>query len=355
MKKLSLKAKLWLNCGSLLAILLAVGAIGYWSTWKTDVLVRTVQFNVKKQNLSYAIQLAFEKEKVGARDALLHNDSKYLTDAHADFEQQMETLKPLLTSATSRQLFAQIQDASVAYGRILDQAIQLNQAGDHVNALDLFYGASAQQTRADMKKSTNDLESWYGKLAADAEVEQLASGSRTKLFTAVFTCIGLLVGSLVAIVSVRSLITSIVPIVSVMEAISHHNLCIPDVEVTTEDELGQAGRALNTMKGNLSRLVRSITQSAEQLAGATEEIAQGAKQNSSGAHAEAEQAFQVASAMQEMSATVREVADHAHHASDASSQSATAARKGGEIADETLITMNSIASSTAMRRSAFSS
>ena len=100
------------------------------------------------------------------------------------------------------------------------------------------------------------------------------------------------------------------------------------------------------MKGNLSRLVRSITQSAEQLAGATEEIAQGAKQNSSGAHAEAEQAFQVASAMQEMSATVREVADHAHHASDASSQSATAARKGGEIADETLITMNSIASST---------
>jgi methyl-accepting chemotaxis protein len=82
------------------------------------------------------------------------------------------------------------------------------------------------------------------------------------------------------------------------------------------------------------------------LAGATEEIAQGAKQNSSSAHSEAEQAFQVASAMQEMSATVREVADHAQHASVASKQSATSARKGGEIADETLLTMNSIASST---------
>jgi methyl-accepting chemotaxis protein len=132
-----------------------------------------------------------------------------------------------------------------------------------------------------------------------------------------------------------------------MESISQHNLCIPDIEVTTDDELGQAGRALNTMKANLSRMVRSITQSAEQLAGATEEIAQGAKQNSTSAHnSEAEQAFQVASAMQEMSATVREVADHAQHASVASERSASSARKGGEMADETLSAMNSIASST---------
>jgi len=337
---------MWLNCGGLLVILLAVGVIGYWSAWKTDVLVRAVQLDVQKQNLSAAIELAVEKEKVGGRDAILHDDSTYLTAARANFEQQAAMLQPLLATPRGHRLLAQIRDANAANSRFIDQAIQLNKAGDREKSLDLLYGSSLQQVRADLKNSTVDLTDWNGKLATDAEAEQIASGDRTKALVAIFTTLGAVLGIGIAIFSIRSLVGSIRPIVSVMESISNHNLCIPDIEVTTDDELGQAGRALNTMKANLSRMVRSITQSAEQLAGATEEIAQGAKQNSSSAHAEAEQAFQVASAMQEMSATVREVADHAQHASTASEQSATSARNGGKIADETLVTMNSIATST---------
>jgi methyl-accepting chemotaxis protein len=228
----------------------------------------------------------------------------------------------------------------------VDQAIQKHQAGDQAGAIEIFYGSATKQVRADLKKSTDDLIDWYTKLADDAGNDQVAGNRQAVTVIPVITGLGFLIGIGFAVLVIRSLIASIRPIVSVMESISQHNLCIPDIEVTTDDELGQAGRALNTMKANLSRMVRSITQSAEQLAGATEEIAQGAKQNSTSAHSEAEQAFQVASAMQEMSATVREVADHAQHASVASERSASSARKGGEMADETLSTMNSIASST---------
>jgi methyl-accepting chemotaxis protein len=312
----------------------------------TQTLAGTVQFNGHKQDLAGDIQLAIEKEKVGGRDALLHDDSKYLTAARAEFQEKSEELKPLLTSATSHQLFAQIQDQNATYCALVDQAIQKHQAGDQAGAVDIFYGSATKQVRADLKKSTDDLIDWYANLADKAEKEQVAGNKTAVSVIPIMTALGFAIGIGIAILAVRSLVASIKAIVSVMESISNHNLCIPDVEVTTDDELGQAGRALNTMKANLSRMVRSITQSAEQLAGATEEIAQGAKQNSSSAHSEAEQAFQVASAMQEMSATVREVADHAQHASVASKQSATSARKGGEIADETLLTMNSIASST---------
>jgi methyl-accepting chemotaxis protein len=341
-----LKAKLWINCGSLLLILLLVGGIALKTALTTQTLAGTVQFNGHKQDLAGDIQLAIEKEKVGGRDALLHDDSKYLTAARAEFQEKSEELKPLLTSATSHQLFAAIQDQNAAYSGLVDQAIQKHQAGDHAGAVDIFYGSATKQVRADLKKSSDDLIAWYANLADKAAKEQVAGNKSAVSVIPIMTALGFAIGIGIAILVIRSLVTSIKAIVSVMESISNHNLCIPDVEVTTNDELGQAGRALNTMKGNLSRMVRSITQSAEQLAGATEEIAQGAKQNSSSAHAEAEQAFQVASAMQEMSATVREVADHAQHASVASKQSATSARKGGEIADETLLTMNSIASST---------
>jgi methyl-accepting chemotaxis protein len=197
-----------------------------------------------------------------------------------------------------------------------------------------------------LKKSTAELVAWYGNLADKAEAEQVASSNRASTLILVFACIGLLIGSSLAVLIVRSLIGSILPIVEVLQQISQHNLCIPDVEVTTDDELGQAGQALNTMKANLSKMVNSITQSAEQLAAATAQIATGAKHSSESARGEAEQALQAASAMQEMSATVREVADHAEKASEASARSAHAAREGGRVADETLATMSSIAVST---------
>jgi methyl-accepting chemotaxis protein len=346
-RKLNLKSKLWISCGSLLLILLLVGGIALKTAITTQTLAEKVEFNSHKQDLARDIQLAIEKEKVGGRDALLHDDGKYLTAGRAEFAQKMAELQPLLTSATSHQLFSQIQEENATYSGLVDQAIQKHQAGDQAGAIEIFYGPATKQVRADLKKTTDDLIDWYTKLADDAGKDQVAGNKQAVTVIPVITCLGFLIGIGFAVLVIRSLIASIRPIVSVMESISQHNLCIPDIEVTTDDELGQAGRALNTMKANLSRMVRSITQSAEQLAGATEEIAQGAKQNSTSAHnSEAEQAFQVASAMQEMSATVREVADHAQHASVASERSASSARKGGEMADETLSAMNSIASST---------
>src|ERR1019366_1985658 len=108
MKNLSLQKKLWLCCGSLLVVLMLVGGIAYKTFLTTESLVGDVQFNVHKQNLTAAIELAIEKERVGGRDALLHDDSKYLNEARADFDQQMATLKPLLSSTTSHKLYAQI-------------------------------------------------------------------------------------------------------------------------------------------------------------------------------------------------------------------------------------------------------
>jgi methyl-accepting chemotaxis protein len=346
MKYLSLKKKLWLCCGSLLAILLIVGGVAFKSALNTQSLAATVQFNAHKKDLTAEIQFAVEKEKVGARDVLLRGDAKYLTAARAEFQEKMDILQPLLTSPTSHTLFAQIQESNTKYSQVMDQAIEVSKSGDSFKAIELFYGPQAQDARADLNKNSRELIAWYGKLAADAAAQQVSDSKRASLLILVFSCIGLVIGISIAILVIRSLVASITPIVAVMESISQHNLCIPDVEVTTDDELGQAGRALNTMKANLSKMVHSITLSAEQLAAATEEISLGAKQVSVGSHTEAAQAGQVASAMQQMSATVREVSGHAQRASDASSQSAEAAREGGKVAEETLAAMSSIAAST---------
>lgn len=346
MKKLSLRGKLWLLCGSQVLLLLLVGGIGLKSALTTSALVKTVQLTTHKRDLAAAIQLAVEKKKVGGRDALLHNDSKSLANARAEFQRQMDALEPLLSTSTSRQLFADIKSADQAYAQLVEQEIQAHQAGDDAKAIELAYGNGAQQVRANLNTSIDALINWFSKQAEDAEAEQIAESRSASFWMLVISGLGVAIGLFVGALIARSLIASILPIVATLQEIANHNLCIPDVEVTVQDELGKAGDALNTMKGNLSKLVGSITLSAEQLAAATEQIAYGARETSASAHNEAEQAGQAATAMQEMSATVREVAGHAQRASDASSRSADAARQGGRVADETLATMNNIAATT---------
>jgi len=345
-KKLTLKKKLWALCGSLLAILLVVGGIGIKSALTTETLGNTVAQTTHKRTLTLELLLAFEKEKVGARDALNNGDNQYLLSARGEFQDKLDTLKPLLSSAQSHQLFDQIQAANVTYSHFVDEALQVEKSGDHAGAVKNFYAGNVQQARDDLNKSGNELTAWFGKQSEDAMSKQASGAKQSTLWILIFSCVGLLMGITVAVFVVRSLIASILPIVTTLREIANHNLCVPDVEVTVQDELGQAGLALNTMKANLSKLVGSITFSAEQLAAATEQIAHSARESSNSAHSEAEQAGQTASAMQEMSATVREVAGHAQRASDASSRSADAARQGGLVATETLTTMNSIATST---------
>ena len=345
-KNLSLKTKLWLGCGCLLLILTITGAVGFKSSLNTRSLAGGVQFNVQKQQITSRIQLAIEKEKVGGRDVLLDQSPKYLMDARGDFQKEMDTLQPLLTSATSHQLFQEIQEDNDSYCRFVDGAIDAHRSGEQAKSIELFYGSSAQQVRTKLKTSTNALVDWYGKLAADAQAQQIAETRQASVVMLGLALVGLVVGVLVALVVIRSLIASIKPIVAILGEISVGNFCIPDLEVLTNDELGEAAAAVNLLKGTLGNVVSGISLSAEQLAAATQEIAATARQTSANTQSQADQASQVASAMQEMSATVREVAGHAQKAAEASGHSAQTARRSGEVASETLSTMESIAKST---------
>jgi len=346
MKNINLKTMLWIGFGGVLTILLLVGGIGYWSALTTQRLTKTAQTESERQDLASAVSLTIEKERSGVRDAMYENNSKSLLEQRQEFARQADALRSALDSEESKQMLTKVEAAHEASARAQDQAITIQASGDHEKALAFFHGPAGHQTRLDLQKASSDLAARLGKNAADAQAEQMAASGRASMLILILSCVGLIVGVFIAVVIIRSLIRHIEPIVSALDKISNHNLAIPDIEVNTTDEIGRAGLAVNVMKASLATLVCSIIRSSEQLAAATEEIAMSARQSSTSSREEAEQALQVASAMHEMSATVREVADNARSASDASLRSAEAARAGGKVADETLASMQSIASST---------
>jgi methyl-accepting chemotaxis protein len=114
----------------------------------------------------------------------------------------------------------------------------------------------------------------------------------------------------------------------------------------SDDEFGEIAGAFDTFTAAARDIMCRLAGHSEQLASATEEMSSGAGQSAETARVQSDQTHQVATAMQEMSATVQQISEHSEKAASASQSAAQAARRGGQVADETLATMRSIAEST---------
>jgi methyl-accepting chemotaxis protein len=341
MNKLSLKIKLAVGFGSLLLILILLGGVGYKSAVTTEKLSHEVRFNSTKKDLTLAIQLAIEKQKVGVRDALLHGDMSYLNAARAEFGEKMDALRPLLSSEQSRALFASIQQAAAAYEHIADRAIELGRAGKMTAALDAFYGPDAQQARGDLKKGTTDLVAWYEKLKTDAEDRQAASDSDTKVLILSLAGVGLLIGIVVATLVVRSITGAIARMLAVIQEIAANNLATADMQVTSQDEIGQAGTALNQMKNSLHTLIQSIRGTAEQVAASSEELSSTSQQITANSEETTAQAKVVSEAGGQVNTNLQTLASGAEEMNSTIGEIAKNATEAARVAGEAVATAES--------------
>jgi methyl-accepting chemotaxis protein len=341
MNKLSLKIKLAVGFGSLLLILILLGGVGYKSAVTTEKLSHEVRFNSTKKDLTLAIQLAIEKQKVGVRDALLHGDMSYLNAARAEFGEKMDALRPLLSSEQSRALFASIQQAAAAYEHIADRAIELGRAGKMTAALDVFYGPDAQQARGDLKKGTTDLVAWYEKLKTDAEDRQAASDSDTKVLMLSLAGVGLLIGIVVATLVVRSITGAIARMLAVIQEIAANNLATADMQVTSQDEIGQAGTALNQMKNSLHTLIQSIRGTAEQVAASSEELSSTSQQITANSEETTAQAKVVSEAGGQVNTNLQTLASGAEEMNSTIGEIAKNATEAARVAGEAVATAES--------------
>jgi len=115
------------------------------------------------------------------------------------------------------------------------------------------------------------------------------------------------------------------------------------VEVTPRSERDMLGQSFNTMKYNLSSMVRQLGANAHELVSAANEISSSSEQMSKGATEQTDQVAQVSRAVEEMTSSVMESSQSATHASEASRAAAEMAGQGGCIVGETVEGMQTIA------------
>ena len=127
------------------------------------------------------------------------------------------------------------------------------------------------------------------------------------------------------------------------EAIANGDLTGSELVTRSKDELASLTAAINKMQRSLAEMLQSVASNAEQVASASEEISANATQSANSAETQKDQVNQIATAMQQMSATVRDVSGNSSRAADLARQASQTAREGGGIVEHTLSCMQALA------------
>ena len=346
MKKLSLKMKLGVGFGTLLAIVAAVGYVGYNSANEISKMSDEVVKASDRKELSEAIEIGIEKQSTGIWGFLLAGNEdllKHDEEGKKEVQESMDQLGKMQVTTEGKKLFAEIQGKSAEFRTFADQEIQLRRAGKGKEAEALAFGPQVSGVRNELRKAMADFVALEDNLKDNAIAAQNKVEDKTRMLALSLSCAGLVIGIVVAILMARSIAGAIACMLQLIQEIAAKNLAVEDMEVTSEDEIGCAAHALNEMKNNLRGMIQSIAQTAEHVASASEEISSSAAQQAQGAETQKDQATQVATAMQEMSSTVAMVSENSNHAAEASRKAAETARHGGTIVEETLSKMRAIA------------
>nr|WP_313644159.1 methyl-accepting chemotaxis protein [Pseudomonas sp.] len=151
---------------------------------------------------------------------------------------------------------------------------------------------------------------------AAEQQEMQAQLTRNSLAIALATALALLVGLLAAWLIPRAVIGPLKRVIARAQRIAAGELSV-EQEAARHDEVGQLTQAMQQMAAGLSGVVSGLQQGIEQLAGSAQALSAVTEQTNREVGSQKEETEQVATAMQQMTATVHDVARNAEQAAQA--------------------------------------
>ncbi|BES70052.1 methyl-accepting chemotaxis protein [Marinobacter nanhaiticus D15-8W] len=158
------------------------------------------------------------------------------------------------------------------------------------------------------------------------------SAARSALVTTSVMAAGAVVLVLVLVGLITAAITGQVRnlLEGVRYAMDNKDLSQP-LTVTSRDEIGDIGRAVNDLFQRFGQALRQIDQASVQLATATEETSSTASQNAGQVRNQQQQIEQVAAATEEMSATSEEISRNTQQVAEAATSATDKSREGERV------------------------
>lgn len=259
-----------------------------------------------------------------------------------ELSEKIAAYDKLVDTAEGQQLYDQFKKTFAAYRTGIAQSFTLAEQGKRDELTKLLL--------VDMKtvvdgsgKQLNDLADLFARQVAAESEKSAAHYETSRTIVSLFIGLAALATVALAMLLTRSIVRPLSSAVDAAESVAEGDLTRP-IETHGNDEVSRLLKALATMQQNLRETLQGISGSATQLATAADELSAVTVDSTQGLQEQNNEIEQAATAVNEMTAAVEEVARNAVSTSDATRQSSQSAQLGQERVSETASAINALAS-----------
>ncbi|MBI6669647.1 methyl-accepting chemotaxis protein [Pseudomonas syringae] len=347
LRKLNLAPRSTLCFGLFCIMIIGLGLL---SLRQASTLNEAENFIEKNVLPSVKLLGSLDREFVGIRgnNARLRNPlepQQRKTKALSDIQQARmliadynDALGKLIVTPQGRKAFDELSKATADYQTNQDVYLSAVAAGDLEKAVAISNNemrSAADQVEISLQ---NLIKVNEGKARKAGETAENAY-DQTLWLVGIFIAVGVATTLVLAFLYTRSLTGPIGESLKIAERIAANNLS-KNITVEGSDEAAKLIAALATMQTNLRNALTLIGDSSTQLAATSEEMHVVTEDASRTILRQSNEIEMAATAVNEMSAAVEEVASNAAYASKVTSQSSTAAMAGRARVDETVSAIN---------------
>jgi methyl-accepting chemotaxis protein len=261
------------------------------------------------------------------------------------FAKNTAAYEALISYPGEKELYDSVRQNATTYLALDSKEQQLFEAGKLEEAKEVLIGPEMFKAYVDMMGAAEK------DLALNSKASQEESSNAVKLIkdlvlaSIVLVLLSVLLSAVVGIVLTRMIVPPLTQATEALEALAGKDLTIR-VEAAGKDEVGRLSMAINISVESMQAVLRTLSNGADTLAAAAEQMSQSSNQTRSNMGAQSSKTHQIAAAAQQMTATIGEISHNAENAVAASRKSAEMARQGGDVMRATSATMERIASAT---------
>ncbi|MCU1783306.1 methyl-accepting chemotaxis protein [Pseudomonas sp. 13B_2.1_Bac1] len=273
-------------------------------------------------------------------EALAQNERK-LNDLKSGLHHAQTLYEALIVLPEERTLFDRFKVQEQQYLQRQEQVMgfsRANQLEDAVKVVNGEMNQLADEMAATLRDLVN-LNKTNANLAASL-AQSVFSQSRSWVIGMIVLTALITIG--LAVWLTRSIVLPLAQSLKVAQGVASGDLT-GNISVTGNDEPARLQQALKGMQENLRDTIRRISESSNQLASASEELSCVTEDATRGLHQQNQEIEQAATAVNQMTAAVEEVASNAVATSQASRESDRIAQQGREQVHQTVVSIEALA------------
>ena len=194
-----------------------------------------------------------------------------------------------------------------------------------------------------LEKGVRDLINVNDKLAKAGFEKSKDTYSESLVYMLIAFFGGLLLAVLISWNIIRSIVTPLTSLQTVMSEIEHEGDFTRRVKVSGTDEVGQTAASFNQLLGTLQKTLSDILGHVNKLDAAATELSSTAHQVAASSEMTSESASAMAAAIEEMTVSVTHISQNAQETSEITEHTGEVSQHGGEVIRQTVSEMHAMA------------